>query len=81
MGSNVKKGEGSTSVPGVYKTGDIGMSVGDESSIARDRKMASGKAKPRFPHSPLTIVPGGSANTGSGGPAHKGSYGSGTPNA
>jgi len=81
MAGNVKKGERSK-MPAQYGyKGLQDMAVGDEASIARDRNAASGKAAARYPDKPITNIPAGSTATGSGGPAHKGSFGTGTPNA
>jgi len=77
--SNVKGGGGGGKTPACYKFGDLqGMSVGD-SSITKLRSSASGKAKARYPDPPLE--PYQDLKGGTGGPKHRGSYGSGTPNA
>jgi len=67
--------------PSVYKYKGLNEVKDGEENMKSLKASAGSKAKPRYPDKPLGIVPGGSATTGSGGPAHKGSFGSGTPNA
>lgn len=67
--------------PSVYKYKGLNEVKDGEANMQALKTGAGGKAKARYPDKPLGIIPGGSENTGSGGPAHKGSYGRGTPNA
>ena len=67
-------------MPSTYKYKGLNEVKDGEANMQSLKSSAGGKAKARYPDKPLGIVPGGSSSTGSG-PAHKGSYGSGTPNA
>lgn len=77
--SNVKSGGGGGNTPGCYKMGGLqSVAVGD-AAVTKLKASASGKAKARYPDPPQE--PYQDLKGGQGGPKHRGSYGSGTPNA
>ena len=55
MATNVKKGEGTNSIPSVYKPGKAEETVITPKTIESDRSKASGKAKMNFTHEPLGV--------------------------
>lgn len=78
--SNVKKGGGGGGVPACYKFGDLQTVKNGNESMQALKASAGGKAKARFPdppQEPYQDISSGGAKM----PKHRGSYGSGTPNA